>query len=85
MDCADGIAQICVSAPGNHEFKPGLVKRAVNGFPNEVDRERTPVASTGSCSIFWRISLKISSLRCSTALAKQILLSRKVVELSAAR
>ena len=70
-DSVDRIAQVGVGAAGNHQFEPRLVKRAVCGFSNEIDRDGTRSASTGSRSILCRISLNISSHRCSTALANK--------------
>ena len=69
-DSVDRIAQVGVGAAGNHQFEPRLVKRAVYVSQNEIDRDGT-YASTGSRSIFCRISLNISSHRCSTAFANR--------------
>jgi hypothetical protein len=82
---ADRIAQVGVGAAGNHQFEPGLVKRAVNGFPNEVDRDGTPVRFDRELFHLLPHLVRQEFTQMLHRLGEQILLGRKVVELSAAR
>jgi len=74
------LPQICVGAAGNHEFKPGMVKRAVNGCPNEVDRDRTPVPFARNLCYLLRHLVEDQFTQMLDGLGERILPGRKVVE-----
>jgi len=82
---AAGIAQVGVHAAGSHEFEPGLVKGAVNSFPNQVDRDGTPVPLDRELFHILPHLVEDQFTQMLDRLDKQILPGWKVVELSAAR